>query len=90
VEAFAEQPCCTNRFYAVVRSFPRFRKFDTSHPGNLLVLMKQGIYESLDHFSWVPALLGEGLLKGGDIVDVVSALESTGIPRTRPRSASPT
>ena len=81
VEAFAVRACCTNQLYAGARSFLEFRELHLSNPEDLLAQLERGIHEALDHFSGALDLYGESMRERMDIVDVVPALESAGIPK---------
>ncbi len=81
VEAFAVRACCTNQLYAGARSFLEFRELHLSDPEDLLAQLERGIHEALDHFSGALDLFGESMRERMDLVDVVPALESAGIPR---------
>ena len=86
VEAFAVRACCTNQLYAGARSFLEFRELHLSDPEDLLTQLERGIHETLDHFSGALDLYGESMRERMDIVDVVPALESAGIPRRHARA----
>ena len=81
VEAFAVRACFTNQLYAGARSFLEFRELHLSNPEDLLAQLERGIHEALDHFSGALDLYGESMRERMDIVDVVPALESAGIPK---------
>ena len=86
VEAFAVRACCTNQLYAGARSFLEFRELHLSAPEDLLGQLERGIHEALDHFSGALDLYGESMRERVDLVDVVPALETAGIPRRHARA----
>ena len=86
VEAFAVRACCTNQLYAGARSFMEFRELHLSSPEDLLGQLERGIHEALDHFSGALDIFGESMRERMDIVDVVPALETAGIPRRHARA----
>ena len=86
VEAFAVRACCTNQLYAGARSFMEFRELHLSDPEDLLGQLERGIHEALDHFSGALDLFGESMRERMDLVDVVPALETAGIPRRHARA----
>ena len=86
VEAFAVRACCTNQLYAGARSFMEFRELHLSDPEDLLAQLERGIHEALDHFGGALDLFGESMRERMDIVDVVPALESAGIPKRHARA----
>jgi hypothetical protein len=81
VEAFAVRACCTNQLYAGARSFMEFRELHLSSPEDLLGQLERGIHEALNHFSGAIDVFGESMRERMDLVDVVPALETAGIPR---------
>ncbi len=86
VEAFAVRARCTNQLYAGARSFLEFRELHLSDPEDLLAQLERGIHEALDHFSGALDLFGESMRERMDLMDVVPALESAGIPRRHARA----
>ena len=86
LEAFAIRIACCNQLHASARSFLEFRELHLSDPEDLLAQLERGIHEALDHFSGALDLYGESMRERMDIVDVVPALETTGIPRRHARA----
>ena len=86
VEAFAVRACCTNQLYAGARSFLEFRELHLSAPEDLMGQLERGIHEALDHFSGALDLYGESMRERVNLVDVVPALETAGIPRRHARA----